>query len=451
MRRVHLAFVLLASGCSIAVEPFASDAGSFGDGSLVASDATAPSDAAADRSDASGSGEDAAVAGRDGSAASADARAPGADASAPVPDGGSCTGLPLAQRVKLTSIDVTPDQVSGGWYQPDVVLSPLPDGTSKVAWSSGDTVHVTRLDGNDQRAAADLTFASSDIAGFAARPVGGALLLVQGEVMVLLGFDDAGAQTFKVTFTNNNPVDQPGATWIDSWSRAGRLASSDTDYAAYFGITKFWDATVGRHQGDYLSQVDDAGHESNVWDWGCSHSLDVRIAWNGDRYGPVCLSDCYPIKAIMFDHTESEISDEPSGNCSGGSNAQLGGLAPMSDGFYVTFTSPEGRASSDVAFSRVSNDGKAGPKVYLTNTPDVQESGAKLARYGTNLLAAWLAGADRVAAVVDTSGNILEGPVALTGVSFNDHDDFVTFANGEVGWAWGEGATLNIARVRLCQ
>jgi hypothetical protein len=353
--------------------------------------------------------------------------------------------------VKVTSVDVSPDSAGGGWYQPAMVISPLSDGSSKVAWNTGDTVHVTTLDDQDKKQGADLTFAGSDIAGFAAHDDGGALLLVRGEVMDLVRFDNSGTEVFTKTFTNNQAKDQAGSTWIDWWSSAGRLAWSGTQYAAYFGHTKFWSTDIGKHQGDMLMYVDGTGAQSGYgWDWGCSHSLDVRIAWNGTGFAPVCLSDCYPSKGIWYNHRGGLVSDEPSGNCSGGSNARLGGLAGAPDGFYVTFTSPEGRASADVAFSRIGNDGTIGPKVYLTDTPSIQESAAKLARYGGDFLAAWMAGQNYIAAVVDTSGTITDGPSALAAGSFVEYDDFINFANGDVGWAWGEGTALKIARLRHC-
>lgn len=460
---------LLAAACEVEIAPFPSAAdaatSSVDSGAWRDDASSTPSDAGPAGRDASTAGLDAAAAGGDAAAAGSDAAAPGQDAAAPgpdaalagpdaatvVPDAGSCSGLALAQRVRVTTIDVSPESVGGGGYQAEMVLSPLAGGGSKVAWNSGDEVRVTRLDANDQKIGAEVAFAGSDLVGFVARPVGGALLLVQGEAMSLVGFDDSGAQTFKTTFTNNNGKTQNGATWIDWWSHAGRLAGSDTQYASYFGHTKYFDPATNKHQGDMLVFNDLAGASAGYgWAWGCSHSLDVRIAWNGTRFGPVCLSDCYPTKAIWFNHNGALISDEPSGNCSGGSSAKLGGLAAMADGFYVTFTSPEGRASSDVAFSKVANGGAAGPKVYLTSTDAIQEHGAKLAAYGANLLAAWISGSDYLAAVVSPAGAILEGPVALPGVSFNDSDDFIAFSNGDVGWAWGSGNTLKIARLRLC-
>ena len=53
------------------------------------------------------------------------------------------------------------------------------------------------------------------------------------------------------------------------------------------------------------------------WGWGCSHSLDLRMAANASRLAPVCLSDCYPSKAILLNHDEQTIFADPSGNCAG--------------------------------------------------------------------------------------------------------------------------------------
>jgi len=174
----------------------------------------------------------------------------------------------------------------------------------------------------------------------------------------------------------------------------------------------------------------------------------VRLAFNGAQLGPVCLSDCYPQKAICFDHRTAVIHQEPSGNCAGSSDAELGGLSPAGGGFWLTFVSSEGRSSRDVALAFVSNQG-AVQLYWLTETPSVQESNAHLAAYGGKLFAAWRAGGEMLAALADATGAVIQGPEKIT-ADFNQQTDFVNFPNGDVGWAFGSGTELFIYRVRLC-
>ena len=189
---------------------------------------------------------------------------------------------------------------------------------------------------------------------------------------------------------------------------------------------------------------------SVIWSWGCSHSLDVRLAMSGSTVGPVCLSDCYPGKGIYYDHNSLVFSD-PTGNCAGTSNANLGGLVPSSGGFYLSFASAEGRPSADVALVSVATGGTAGAPVWLTDTAGTQERAPHLAGYGANLLVAWLDGADHKAALVDPAGTVLLGPEVLP-AQVAERDDFVNLANGDVGWAhaWGTMSELKIVRLVYC-
>jgi hypothetical protein len=268
--------------------------------------------------------------------------------------------------------------------------------------------------------------------------------------MALQRVDASGDTDFDIAFVGGNAHDQVGDKWIDSWTHEGRLAWSGSDYAAYFGHTQLWDS--GNHQGDYLGMVSAGGaNAGGGWGWGCSHSLDVRLAHNGATWGPVCLSDCYPGKGIYFNHN-FKISDEPTGNCSGGSAARLGGLVPGTGGFWLSFASPEGRSSTDVGLVFVDDAGTPGAPVYLTDSPAIDEASPQLAAYGADFLAAWDANGSPLLAIVDSDGTYEAGPISTT-AQFADRDDFVNFANGDVGWAfsWGSSTELKIVRVVYCE
>jgi len=366
----------------------------------------------------------------------------------------------LAERVEVTrvgvepaSVDANPGRQRGGSQNRPILISPLPDGGAKVAWSdSGGTVHITPLDSDGARRGADVTAGKGEVRGFVAHDDGAALLRGQPDDMWLTRLDAKGKTVFEKQLGGARAQSQVGSKWIDDWGHEGRLVWGGDRYAAYFGHTQMFGGGKGKHQGDLLWLFDEKGNkQSGGWDWGCSHSLDVRLAHNGTRFGPVCLSDCYPSKAIHFNHSLSEIRREPSGDCSGGSTAGLGGLVPVADGFVLTFTSREGRESSDVGMVHVSNDGKVGPVKWLTGT-SANESGAHLARFGRRFLAGWIADNRYTIAEVGADGGVAGRPVTID-ARFAAQDDWTTFATGDVGWAhaWDDLTELKVVRVKACQ
>jgi hypothetical protein len=373
------------------------------------------------------------------------------------PDAGPCPST-LAERLEVTPVDVAPAQVAlqaGGYFSRDTppILSPAGANRSWVAWGdSGGTIHVTPLDALDNRSAVDVTLPGNELRGLAAHDAGFAVLVQRGsDVMALVGHDASGSQTFDVEVVGNTDHGVEGAKYIRrDWGDNGRAAWTGTSYVVYFGHTMNWGAQ-GEHQGDLLWTYDLAGaQQGGGWDWGCSHSLDVRLAVSGSTVGPVCLSDCYPTKAIHFDHN-TLVWDEPSGNCSGSSSGELGGLTAVPGGFALTFVTGEGRSSRDVGLVPIIN-GTVGQVTWLTDTAGTDESASQVARYGDDLFVTWRAGSDRLAAVVSTSGSMLMGPESIPAEA-GLATDLIQFSSGDVGWAyaWQDLSELKIVRVRLCQ
>ena len=97
------------------------------------------------------------------------------------------------------------------------------------------------------------------------------------------------------------------------------------------------------------------------------------------------------------------------------------------------------------------NDGSPSGRVYLTDTAGVDEYYSHLAAYGDGLLAGWGTDTELTIATLDMSGSIIEGPVAIS-AQLGGLDDFATYPNGDVGWAFSEGdSTLQVARVAACE
>lgn len=401
-----------------------------------------------------------------GSLAPVDSGTPVVDAGTPpaIVDAGFDAGTTppscgtLDTRLINATVDVAPASVevgsSFGWSNNrPVTLAGLSDGTARVAWSGAGQVHVTPLSASLQRLAPDVTLAGESVRGFVAHDDGSlALLVVRGTGMFLIKLRADGSVLFETPVVNDAPSDTEGARWVDNWGHEGRLLFTGQVYVAYFGHTKHFGA-MGKHQGDLLISLDaSTGAPTGGpagWAWGCSHSLDVRLAWDGASIAPVCLSDCYRSKGVLMNDSDV-LQDEPSGNCSGSSQGELGGLAALSGGgFAVTFSSKEGRTTRDVGFIAIDAQQRKSPVVWLTGgTGD--ESAPHLARYGTGqLLASWKEGSDSKLAVLSTAGAILEGPLTVP-VAVADRDDFARWPSGDVGWASGAGSALRVSRVRAC-
>lgn len=410
---------------------------------------TGPSQPQADGG-ASGPGE--ADAGSTGAPLDAGTATPPDAGSPPLPCG------TLATRVRTVTVSVAPASVdvgSGyGWSNNRPVhFAPLPGGAAKVAWSSTDGhVHVTPLDTSLARAGPDVVVDGVSVRGFVAHADGAvALLVVRGTSMVFVRLKPDGTLDVEKVLVGDTPNEvTPGSRWVDGWGHEGRLVWTGASYVAYFGHTKYWGAQ-GKHQGDLLVTLSPTGQPASGpgWDWGCSHSLDLRLAWDGTRAAPVCLSDCYRVKGVLLDDNDV-LSDEPSGNCAGSSDAQLGGVTALpGGGFAVTFASKEGRSSRDVGFVRLAANGSKSATTWVVASP-AEDATPALARYGPDrLLLAWKEGGAGKMAVVSWDGSVLEGPVALS-ADWADRDDFAAWDQGSVGWAAGAGGALTVSTVRWC-
>lgn len=379
----------------------------------------------------------------------------GAGGGTPPPPPVSCS-MPLAERVSIVSIPVTPKVVTRGSginsVSLPVILSTTPNGGGKVAWSDGTNVHVTPLDATGQRAGADVMVPGSEVRGLVAHDDGAAVLVRRADVMAFVRVNEAGAVQSMLNIIGGSAHTTEGSRWIDDWPHQGRLGWSGTQYAAYFGQTGNH-GSAGNHQGDQYAFITPAGVKaSGGWDWGCSHSLDDRLAHNGTVFAPICISDSYPGAGIFFGN-RTKISAEPSVTNVGGI-AKLGGLVPAPDGFWMTFTSPADRASSDVVFIKIGNTGTPSGRTYLTDTASVQEGYSHLTGYGDRLLAGWDSGAGTAVTLVvtDKTGVVVEGP-AVTTARIGGQDDFATFANGDGGWAaaWEDLSQLRVVRVAACK
>jgi len=387
----------------------------------------------------------------DTSTIASDSATPPVDTSTPPPfDGapadlggdGGCTfgGSSLASAIATT-------EVASASPSDGAILTQRPGGLA-VAWRSSAGWRVTPLDATGARAGSDLPVDGLKVYGLAAGADGYAVLVSRApDYMTFVRMNGAGAVVAKHDLVGGGDHMTVGTEWFGEFANTGRLVATSTGFAAYFGLHRRWPDGIG-HQGDTLRLFTSAGATAgSMWGWGCSHSLDQRIDWNGTKVGALCLSDCYPKKAIMLNHNETTVSDEPSGNCSGGVNAALGAVVGDSGGFFAMVLSREGRTSRDVKLVRVGNDAAVKSTTWLTTNSD-DESGAHLARFGGAMLAGWTAGGSRYLARVDNTGALVGAPETTTAPSTSH--DFIALTTGDAAWASVDGGKLTIVRVRAC-
>lgn len=355
---------------------------------------------------------------------------------------------PLATALVVTSIDVSAGGPQGG----PVILAARPGGTA-AAWSgAAGKVHVSALDAQDQRAGADVEIDGDTPFGLVATANDYALLVTRPpDFQTFVKVSASGAPLATTNLVGGGNHDTVGDEWFGDFARTGRLVATPSGYAAYTGLHRRWPDGIG-HQGDTLRMLSASGTETGGggWGWGCSHSLDQRLVSNGADLAAVCLADCYPSKGIQFNWQGGMLSDEPSGNCAGGSSAELGGLvAAPTGGFWLTFVSGEGRATPDIGLEHLSKDGAILEKKFLTSDA-AKESNVHLAVLdGSRMLLAYEANGATLVQRVDGTGALIGTPESLP-VRLDPASDFVTLPNGDVAWGWMEQKTLKIARVRAC-
>ena len=259
----------------------------------------------------------------------------------------ACTrGGPLDAALRLTPITGTS---AGG-----VVHFAQTATGGAVAFRAADGVHITPLGKDDARAGADVVVAGTGVLGFATAPGEFAVLVPRPpDQLVLVRISEAGAVLKETTLIAGGDHATVGVEWFGEFAVTGRLVRIPGGYAAYSAVHRRWPDLIG-HQGDQLRRVMDTGSVDADWTWGCSHSGDQRLFFGAAGLAPICQSDCYPVKGLLFNHNASIISAEPAGNCAGGYGGELGGVAAADGGFWFDYASAEGRPGSDVALVRLS-------------------------------------------------------------------------------------------------
>ncbi len=357
-------------------------------------------------------------------------------------DAGGCSATTLADALTIVTIGGTS---SAG----RVFGAPLPGAGAVAAWNGGDGVHLVTLDAASAPSG-EVTISGERPYGLAVADDGTRGLLVNrgSDALYLVGVDASGATAFERLLIGEVDHGVTDNEWFGTGIRDGRLAWTGDRWAAYYTLQRLWNDGVA-HYGDQLRLINpDGSPDRTVWGWGCSHSMEVRISYDGTNLGPLCAADCYPGKGVYFNHNTMLYSDMRA-NCAGGYTAHLGGAAPLSTGFVAAFTAGDGRSSEDVAVVRIDGSGSAGTPVFLTETMG-DESAPNIAPFAGGLVVGWVAGGASFLQQVTADGMAVAPPESVPAAALSDASDFFTYANGDVGWILSGRSGLSVARLRDC-
>ncbi len=355
----------------------------------------------------------------------------------------------LAKRLHTFSVEVTADidpgegrdNPSSFWDGKElrpVIFAAQPDGGAKIGWTDADgTVHVTPLNQRMRRCGPDMLLEGVILRDLVAHNDGSAILTLQEGGMHLTRIRDQET-IFKKRLISNSSRE---IHW-------GSLAWNGRSYGAYFALHG------GGHEGDGLCFVSPEGEmQEGGWNWGVSHSIDMRLVPSGNVFFPVALSDAYPGTGFYFNHTAKRIS-YTWGNFSGGTGGRIGGVVALGDRMFMAFTSKEGdRKHWSVALADFAKAPPHRQRVHqYLEEAESDQINVKIARYGKDrMLISWVdsANAVRQFAVYNQQGQ-REGAIETLPVAASPRSDFKTLPGGAVVWAHPSGddkRTLKIQRI----
>jgi hypothetical protein len=346
-----------------------------------------------------------------------------------------CTAETLAESVRVVTVDGAAPSGSRA------VTSEAASG-SVVAWVGADGVHITPLDAVDARAGDDVVLEGTQVFGVVATENDAAVLVSRApDFMTFIRVDRAGTELARTDLVGGGDHAVQEVEWFGEFATTGRLVGrGDGTYAAYHALHRRWSDGIG-HQGDTLRLLDANGAPAGGgWGWGCSHSMDQRIANGPNGLVPICISDCYPAKGIHFNHQSAMLTDDPAANCAGGYTTLLGGLVATQTGFALVY-------QDDAATAHLGLFDAAGASTS-DRLLDVAGS-SRLAAYADGMLLGAQGASGASLTRLDAAG-IAAGDPADVAVGLPDQD-FESRSDGEVAWATASGGALSVARVRICE
>ena len=253
----------------------------------------------------------------------------------------------------------------------------------------------------------------------------------------------------------------------------------------HFGFNT--DGSRNDHTGDTLVSFNLSGLDDKIaFSWGASHSLSESILFNGDKAYATSLSDAYPLN-IRFVNAETNTTNSAidpftglknrldnsvnssllsgiiPGNGGGLSCGRMGTISQFNDGSFnvLSYSRRKCTTTFDGTSETTSIDdmGLAFFDNYLNRTSNiVLGSGAYVnqiqsAKYGANIFLVYV-NSNRTDSgnvfltntinptdnmtfmLLDTNGNILNGPFNLNQSILPPSDDMKVLSDGRVAWNW---------------
>jgi len=379
--------------------------------------------------------------------------------------GGCGRRLGTSPVVKVTTVKLGV-AVTGAGQQGDteplpMAVAAMPSGGSWLAWlGTNGRVYLGRLDCADHLVGTPTSFTGIDLEDVLGDAGGGVLLLTRrGEchsgplcggssspcnTMHMIRFDTSGHQVWDRQVTNLTSSlggYDDGARFVWWYQHHGRLATSGTNYAAYFAvaITVRNGNCVDIHEGDRMQVVSTSGsllsgHDSFAV--GCSHSWDTHLVWDPRtrHYAMVCATD-NDCRIAQPDPYRTVAAGACDGTLFGGDIV----LAKRRG--YWTAWSQEGMARLEHFTSGASD---------TTVRTSASSGHPHLVGYGAGrMLLAWGSGSSIAAQVYDTGTGKAVGSRFRVQVPDHDYQAFKAFPDGSVAYAAAGSSrtSIRIARV----
>lgn len=295
------------------------------------------------------------------------------------------------------------------------------DGTLRFAYADkSGVVHVVGIDAAGKLFGSELTVPGDDVRGLVVHDDGVALLVARGIKLYLVRLTAAGDTSFEVMVEGADDTGEAGARFLDLGLRAGALDWDGKLYTVYAAIKQNY-GPQGTHEGDVLTSFDAQGtrNDQGGWDWGCSHSLDLRLAPGMGKLAPICQADVYPKPGIIARNSRQLVATPDltggggaiwSGYASQPRAALLGGAVADGDSVFISFASDDAgsRATRDIGVLRF-GESSIGSKVWHSALPADQIAWSpELMRFGKNLLLYWETSAVEDSSAESYVGHLME-------------------------------------------
>ena len=427
-----------------------------------------------------------------GASSASDSGSRATDSGSSASDGGSSGGLgsggssagcgPLVTRVRISELAlpapaVLSNEMPIDEYYP-VLLAPMSNHTSLLGYKEADSARATvlELDQDDLVVRTVFQTEAEEAHALLAHDDGGALVYVRDDPDIfspefcrregnglfpcgsleLERFDLSGKVLMSATLTDKLNVETEGALFIWWFEHTARLAWAEDSYGVYFRSARTIPTPSGLtpRPGDTLRFVDSAGNRlSRGWDFGCVPSWSVRIAYS-QVWAAVCHGETPNAhRMIIFDGDEQRELQLLAGIPP--AYRALGGLSVHGDDFLLSYVERTANAT-DLHLARIDREAQVVFDEIVPGTHDLDfQEGyvfrAYHANYGDELLLGWKVNNQLFIARADRdTGEVLEGPVAA-GAPIDRFIEFLTFPNGDVGWADANAeGSVSVMRVLAC-